>query len=300
MRWLPWSPTRRAVLAVGTFFLVAISMAAWTRSAPVAEAQPQPSILLALTADNRLNWIASELPGFVLYSVPITGLSSGESILGIDNRPANGQIYGVSSGNRLYAISPFTGAATRVGQGTFTPMLRGASFGVDFNPVPDRLRVVSDARQNLRVNPDTGAVVDADPNTDGIQPDGNLAYDSTDRSAGAAPRIVGAAYTNSVAGATSTTNYAIDTGLDILVTQGSIGGTPVSPNTGRLFTVGSLGLDASDVVGFDITPSGRALAALTRPGATSASFYEIDLTTGAARGLGTLAGQSVRGLTVLR
>lgn len=288
------------MLVVGAFFLFAVSMTASTESAPTAEAQQQPSILLALTADNRLNWIASELPGFVLYSVPITGLDSGESILGIDYRPANGQIYGVSSASRLYNISPFTGAATRVGQSAFLPMLRGASFGVDFNPVPDRLRVVSDARQSLRVNPDNGAVVDADPNTDGVQPDSNLVYDSTDRNVGATPRIVGAAYTNNVAGATSTTNYAIDTGLDVLVTQGSIGGTPVSPNTGRLFTVGSLGIDASDVVGFEITPGGRALAALTRPGATSATLYEIDLFTGAARGLGTLGGQPVRGLTVLR
>jgi hypothetical protein len=115
------------------------------------------------------------------------------------------------------------------------------------------------------------------------------------------PRLVGAAYTNSVAGATTTTNYAIDAGLDVLVTQGSVGGTPVSPNTGRLFTVGRLGVDASDVVGFDITPAGRAFAALTRPGESTSALYSIDLTTGAARSLGTLGGgQSIRGLTVLR
>ena len=36
-------------------------------------------------------------------------------------------------------------------------MLSGTAFGVDFNPMADRLRVVSDAEQNLRANADTGA-----------------------------------------------------------------------------------------------------------------------------------------------
>jgi hypothetical protein len=269
--------------------------------APVADAQTQPTILLGLTANNRINWYAPELPGVAFLSVPISGLESGETILGIDNRPANGMLYGLGSANRLYTISPVTGIATRVGQNTLNPMLRGTTFGVDFNPVPDRLRVVSDARQNLRLNPDSGAVVDADPNTDGVQPDGNLAYDAADVNKDAAPRLAGAAYTNTVAGATSTTNYAIDTGLDVLVTQGSVGGMPVSPNTGRLFTVGRLGVDASDAVGFDITPDGRAFAALTRPGDSTSALYAVDLATGGARSLGTLGGgQVIRGLTVLR
>ena len=30
---------------------------------------------------------------------------------------------------------------------------------MDFNPVPDRLRVVSDTGQSLRINVDTGAVI---------------------------------------------------------------------------------------------------------------------------------------------
>lgn len=297
----PWSSTRRAMLTATAALAVFIGATVSTQSVPTAEAQAQPSILLGLTANNRLNWYAPELPSAVFFSVPITGLAGGESILGIDNRPANGRLYGLSSANRLYTISPFTGVATAVGQAALNPTLRGTAFGFDFNPVPDRIRVVSDARQSLRAHPDTGAVVDADPNTDGVQPDGTLTYDAADTNKDATPRIVGAAYTNSVAGATTTTNYAIDAGLDVLVTQGSVGGTPVSPNTGRLFTVGRLGVDAADAVGFDITPDGRAFAALTRPGEATSALYSIDLATGAARSLGTLGGgQSIRGLTVLR
>jgi hypothetical protein len=41
-----------------------------------------------------------------------------------------------------------------------------AWFPIDFNPVVDRIRIMSDAGQNLRVHPDTGAVV-ADSPRDG-------------------------------------------------------------------------------------------------------------------------------------
>jgi hypothetical protein len=298
---IPWLPARRSLFAAAALLTIFVAASILSVPAPVADAQAQPTILLGLTANNRINWYAPELPSVAFFSVPLTGIESGETILGIDNRPANGLLYGLGSANRLYTISPFTGVATRVGQNTLSPTLRGTTFGFDFNPVPDRIRVVGDARQNLRLNPDTGAVVDADPNIDGVQPDGNLAYDAADVNKDATPRLAGAAYTNSVAGATSTTNYAIDTGLDVLVTQGSAGGMPVSPNTGRLFTVGRLGVDASDAASFDITADGRAFAALTRPGESTSALYAIDLATGAARSLGTLgAGQVIRGLTVLR
>ena len=78
----------------------------------------------------------------------------------------------------LYVVSPLTGAATAVG-GPFTPALSGTVFGFDFNPTVDRIRVVSDTGQNLRLNPDTGAVATADG---AINP--------------GTPRIVGSAYTN--------------------------------------------------------------------------------------------------------
>ena len=45
---------------------------------------------------------------------------------------------------------------------SFAPLLDGTEFGVDFNPQVDRLRVVSNSGQNLRLHPDTGAVAAVD------------------------------------------------------------------------------------------------------------------------------------------
>jgi hypothetical protein len=102
---------------------------------------------------------------------------------------------------------------------------------------------------------------------------------------------VGAAYTNNFAGATQTTLYVVDSNLDILTTQGSPNGSPVSPNTGQLFTVGALGFNTSDLVGFDISGlSGTAYAAFTAPGGAASQLFTVNLTTGAATLIGTIGG----------
>src|SRR5690348_6559563 len=88
--------------------------------------------LLALSTDNQLLAFDSSTPGTVQSTVPITGLQTGESILGIDFRPAAGQLYGLGSSNRLYTIDPTTGAATQVGTGTFAVPLSGTAFGFNF------------------------------------------------------------------------------------------------------------------------------------------------------------------------
>src|SRR5262249_887922 len=156
-------------------------------------------------------------------------------------------------------INPTTGAATLVGAGPFSPTLSGASFGVGFNPVADRLRVVSDVAQNLRINVDSLAVT----------VDSALAYAPADPSAGNAPTIVAAGYTNHSAGASATTLYEIDSNLDILVRQGGLGGTP-SPNGGQLFTVSPLGVNTQDAAALAIAPAGnQAFAALTLVGETT-------------------------------
>ena len=148
----------------------------------------------------------------------------------------------------------------------------GTSFGYDFNPMPDRIRVTSDADQNLRLNPITGALAGTDT---------LLAYASGDINAGTNPNIVGSAYTNSFSGTPTTTLFGIDSALDILVTQ-------IPPNGGKLNTVGSLGFDTSDQVGFDIFFFGnQAFASMTADGGSS-SFYSINLGTGAATAIGAI------------
>lgn len=229
--------------------------------------------IFALTGDNSLISFPSGSPNLAAAPKPITGLGAGESLVGMDFRPANGLLYALSNQSRVYTINTATAAATPVGGGPFTPPVNGASFGVDFNPVPDRIRVVSDQDMNIRLNPNNGAVGGVDT---------VLAFATGDANANANPSIVAAAYTNNFAGATTTTLYGIDSQLNTLALQGSVGGTPVSPNTGQLTTVGALGVDTTDDVGFDIAPvSGAAFASLTTAGAAPA-LYTINLATGAA------------------
>jgi hypothetical protein len=132
-----------------------------------------------------------------------------------------------------------------VGATPFIPALAGASFGFDFNPTVDRIRVTSDAEQNLRLNPDTGAVAAVDT---------NLAYAAGDPGAGTNPSVAGSAYTNNFAGATSTTLYDIDNARHALVTQNP-------PNDGTLTTVGALGTN-NEAVAFDIGDGNIAYAVL--------------------------------------
>ena len=95
--------------------------------------------------------------------VSISGLGAGETVLGIDVRPATGELLGLGSSSRLYTIDPVTGVATARTSNAFIPALADDVAAFDVNPVNDRVRVVTANGQNLRVNPDTGLV----GNTDG-------------------------------------------------------------------------------------------------------------------------------------
>jgi hypothetical protein len=152
--------------------------------------------------------------------------------------------------------------------------LTGPVFGVDFDPVANELRIVGlITGPNLRIlNGGTGAVIVDTP----LSPD--------------TPHVVGAAYSNNFAGATSTTLYDIDNqgpavGL-VLQTQGSPGGSPVSPNSGTLFPVGPLGVITGDP---SVNPAGFDISGLTGTAFASpkSGLYTINLSTGAA----TLVGQ---------
>lgn len=234
-----------------------------------------------VTEANRLVTFQSDTPGAIRSSVPITGLvDSDEGITGIDVRPADGGLYGTGSAGLLYRIDPGSGVATAVSQAPGFSA-RGRSFGVDFNPVVDRLRLVSEAGLNVRINPATGQ---------GLT-DTNLAYAAGDANAGKAPSVVAAAYTNNVTGATATELFGLDTTRDALVIQ-------APPNDGVLRTRGPLGFDAVSPAGFDIAGSdGRAWAAFMRAGKRDVGLYLLNLNTGRAfravrhNGVATFAGR---------
>jgi hypothetical protein len=77
------------------------------------------------------------MPGTVVNVGSVTGLQPGEEIVGIDFRPATGQLYAVSNQSRLYVLNRTNGAAAFAA--TLSTPLSDTSFGVDFNPTVDRL-----------------------------------------------------------------------------------------------------------------------------------------------------------------
>jgi hypothetical protein len=213
----------------------------------------------------------------------LSGLQNGETILAIDFRPADGQLYALGSYSNIYVIDTVYANALQKGAAAFIPNMNGTSFGFDFNPVPDRIRLHSNTEQDLRLNPDNGATAGRDS---------VLAYAAGDAYSGLNPNIVGTAYTNSIAGVISTTLFAIDSNLDALVTL-------PTPNNGQLLTVGSLGVNTSDLVGFDISGrDGAAYAVLTvKPNV--GSLYLIDLTSGVTTYIGDLGRNLIlRGLAI--
>ncbi len=254
---------------------------------------------VAVTVSNRLIKFNAGQPGRILSSKPITGLQPGEQVLGIDYRVAKDMLYALGSSGRLYTLNEDTAAAQPVGE-PFAIRLEGTEFGFDFNPTVDRIRVVSASGQNLRLHPDTGAVVDANADTPGLQIDGKLAYAATDVYAGKTPAVVGAAYSYNKANPRITTNYALDAAAGTLVTQGTReGATPaVSPNTGSLFTVGSLRLPFQTAA-FDIQAVSDIAFAALNAGSGPSRWVTIDLQTGAATSLGTVGGgEAVRAIAL--
>jgi hypothetical protein len=246
---------------------------------------PQQALgdILGVTLTNKLVSFNRGAPGKLCTTSTISGLAASENVLGIDIRPADGALYALGSAGKLYTLNTSSGVATLKSTlvadaaDTTAPFaaLYGTDFGVGFNPVPDRLRVVSDSGQNLRINVESGrATTDAALNP-------------------AAPHVSAVAYTNSFAGATSTTLFAIDSTLDSLV---RIGGDPATgaacdvatnPNCGVVIAIGALTAgDTTGVDGFDIDARARtlgsALAAFTIGTATSSSLFVVNLETGVA------------------
>lgn len=244
--------------------------------------------VLAVTADHALIRFAAAQPSQVLQKKAITGLPAGEKILGIDFRVARGVLYALSSGGRIYTLDPQTAALTPVGEGPIGWPLLGAHVGFDFNPVADRIRIVTEAAQNLRVHPDTGRVVDFDDKAPGVQADLAIGYVNGDANAGAAPCVGASAYTYNKQNDTLTTNYVIDLCLGLLVMQGSheTKVPPVSPNSGRLMTVGPLGTGRLADAAFDISDLDNTPLAALRTDATR--LYRVDLKTGSATLVGPI------------
>jgi hypothetical protein len=238
-------------------------------AAPVASAER----FAAVDSSNRLYTFDDDRPRDWTRKA-LRGLGAGERIVGLDVRPATRQLVALTDRDRLYVIARGRGRATAIGGGPFMPSLAGRSFGFDFNPTVDRIRLVSDSGQNLRLNPESGAVAAVD---------GTLRYRDGDVAAGVAPAVLGSAYTNSVRGAMETTLYNVDSARDALVVQ-------APPNEGVLSTVGTLGVNLTGPLGFDISArDGRAYVLARRARAPRSRLFRVDLASGRARQLGVVS-----------
>jgi hypothetical protein len=194
------------------------------------------------------------------------------NLLGIDVRPADGMLYGVTSDGNIVTVDPKTGQATQKSKLSET-VKAGVMVTVDFNPVADRLRVMGSDGTSHRVNVDDGKVT----------VDGSHKFKDGDAAAGKTAKVTAGAYSNSFKGTTATALYNVDESTGALVSQ-------APPNDGVLNTIGSLGIKISGPVAFNII-SAKAddnAAWLVTDGAA----YTVDLKTGKA----TMAGK-VTGLT---
>jgi hypothetical protein len=273
--------------AVSAIIVATLAGCASTPNETVGPAREEKAV--AVTASNMLVKFNAGQPQKILARVELTGLAAGETVLGVDYRISKDTLYLLGSSGRLYTVDEAKGTLTPVGANFAVP-LNGAQFGFDFNPTVDRIRVINNTAQNLRLHPDTGAVVDANPNVEGVQIDAPLAYAATDANAGKTPKVVAAAYSYNKANPKITTNYVLDAATGTLALQGSREGTTpaVSPNTGQLTTVGKLG-PAFDDAHFDIQAlSDVAFAALLSAGQRGIRWYTIDVNTGAAKFIGTI------------
>ena len=270
------------------------SPAAARGSGPAA-ALPATTTLVALMAGNRLLVFRAAHPGALERTVTLAGLPAGISLASIDFRPATAQLYGLGIANTfdndtgwLYRLDLEGGLATRVGGAPFSTVLAdGASYGFDFDPINDWIRVVNDDDVNLRVNPATGALRGDDTRLD----------NPVDTE-----QVVGAAYDRSFAGATAATLFGIDYANDLLVRQGGVNGEPPAWS-GQITTIGSLGVTTEpNHVGFDIADDGTAYASLRNIRFQGAPYglYQVSLSTGAATFLGAIGdgAADIQGLAV--
>ena len=212
----------------------------------------------------------------------------GGNVKGLDFRPGTTTLYAVevnAGTSQLYTVNLTTGARTPVGSGFANSGAVGgnnysldasANYGFDFNPTTQqedgsiRIRFVNSDGVDLRLNSDTGAIAAVD---------GALAYASGDP---ATSDITAAAYTNSDTARTASTApgtllYYLDTLNDNLVNL------PSNPNSGQFQLVGSLGVDVSNVAGFDIVYAQNANVGYIAVNAGgSYTLHRVNLVTGEA------------------
>ena len=282
---------RKTLIVIPAALAVAVGALAPTGVADNGQPKSTKRPAYGLTGDGSLVRFDAANPARAERVGKITGLAAGERLVGIDFRPATGELYGLGDRSNLYQIATQSARGTLrsslTTEGGAGLALQGMRFGIDFNPMVDRLRVTSDAGQNLRVDVDTGVTIVDRP----------IAYGPRDRNGGKRPQAVGAAYTNNdndqaMGGSLISFGQSPATGTRLFTIDAARGSLALQdpPNDGTLRTVGRLRQRTTSAVGFDVysfqnsqgnTASNTGYASLSR--SRRARLYKVNLATGRAR-----------------
>ncbi len=247
----------------------------------ISSASLQAQTIYGLTTDSKLVSFSASTPGTLITNVSVTGTKVGQTLVGLDVRPATGELFalGYDATNdsvTVYVLNPTTGVATPKAT-TIKLTGIGSTIGFDFNPTVDRIRVVSKTGKSYRLNPNNGALAATDS---------TLRYAATDVNTGKTPGATAAAYTNSFIGATGTQLYVYDETQKVIVFQNP-------PNDGILNTQPALGgvstlaiVSDLDIYTNPTTFASTAYAAV-RTGALD-SLYTLNITTGLLTNIGAL------------
>lgn len=248
-----------------TGFLAGVSLLALALGAAAHAAT-----LVGLTADNKLVKIDTTT---LSASAPMT-IAGADRVVGIDQRPADGKLWGLTASGQLVTIDAMSGKAT-AGSMLSEKVMLGDRPIVDFNPAADRLRVIAAGGVSLRINVETGATIVDKP----------LNFDAADGAMDKKPMVLAGAYTNSSKGAKATELFHVEGGTGALVLQSP-------PNDGVLKKRGPVGIASLADAAMDIDNEGEGKN--TAYLMASGTLYTIDLASGKARPLGALKNVSGR------
>ena len=243
---------------------IALGAAAIVVAVAGASASGSAATIAALQDGKSLVWIDTD-------KMKVAGsvkLASGASLVGIDVRPADGKLYGVTPDGAIVTVDAKSGKWEKKSQ-IAEKLPAGATFSVDFNPAADRLRVLTSTGTSLRINVEDGKTI----------VDGSLKYAEADANKGKTPRVTAGAYSNSFAGTKETNLYDFDTGNKAYVRQ-------APPNDGVLNTLSKLNITAP--IAFDIVSDGKG--GNTGWVLAGGTLYSLDIATGATKAMGKVAG----------
>jgi hypothetical protein len=232
-----------------------------------------PTRIYFLTTDNMIYVL---IPGTRIYASIGRVNNINGNLIGMDYRPANGKLYGLTDTQQLYIINVgVTPPRASLVSTLSTPFDAGFQSLLDFNPVVDAIRLIGSNDQNIAV------VKDANGNLNTTVVQTTVAYAAGDVNAGRNPELVGGTYSNNLAGAATTLFYAIDAARNTFVTIANRVNGSSATGGGQLQTIGNLvdgggaRLNFNHLADIDIYTNNAGINTLV--GINNKTLFTIDL-----------------------